>query len=216
MPCPSSPRTIKARLGLDIEEATAHELENTKGRILDLSHGRLQMELGAMFAYGSAEATYRALDEYDLLKMLLPHHARQGPAVPMEVLRLMDECVHSLHQPLASITYNGSLFTMLVLADMAQGDGIGVGKLAAIDVVDECFERVTAPKQMPKQLLARKSLEQTTYLLREQLLLRERGAVGIRPRKNRRRRGERGERRERMTATSVLEEIISRALMMAD
>jgi len=209
---------LKARLGLEIEEETRAAMRRhiEAGRIVDLNHGRLQMELGTMFAYGSAEATYKALEEFDLIAALLPHHARLlqpreagFQSRPMAVLRLMDDCVKSMRQPLASITYNGALFTMLVLAELDSGAG---GRLASIDVVDECFERMTAPKQVPKQLLARRALEQTSYLLREQLLLKERGGSGIGERRPGRRAG-RGKAKDRPTATSLLEDIIARAFV---
>ena len=61
------------------------------------------------------------------------------------------------------------------------------------------------------ELLARRALEQTSYLLREQLLLKERGGSGIGERRPGRRAG-RGKAKDRPTATSLLEDIIARAL----
>ena len=204
---------LAARLNLDIADETREEMLKQKERIGDLNHGRLQMELGAMFAYGSAEATYKALQDFDLVRLLLPHHYARRDALPLRVLRLMDDCVQSMRQPLASVTYNGALFTMLVMAELAQVAEVAEVKpastsmLSAIDVVDEMFDRVTAPKQAPKQLLARKALEQTSYLLREQLLLIERGGPG-----GSRRSARRSRKAEKRTATHVLEDIIGRAL----
>jgi hypothetical protein len=123
----------------------------------------------------------------------------------------MDDRVHDLKRPLASVTYNGAMFTMLVLADLAgMGGADGMAKMSAVDVVDEVFERVTAPKQTPKQLLGRKALEQTSYLLREHLLLAERGESSA---STSRRRERRGSQRKggHQTATSVLEDLIARA-----
>jgi poly(A) polymerase len=203
---------LAARLKLEIAEETKMEMIKQKECVADLNHGRLQMELGAMLAYGSAEATYKALVDFDLLRLLLPHHHARHATVPLHVLRLMDDSVHDLKRPLAAVTYNGALFTMLVLAELAgMGGADGMNKLSAIDVVDEVLERVTAPKQSPKQLLGRKAVEQTSYLLREHLLLGEGGGSSMSTSGRRERRGRKGGHR---TATSVLEDLISRAFNM--
>lgn len=202
---------LATRLKLEIADETKLEMLKQKERVADLNHGRLQMELGAMLAYGSAEATYKTLEEFDLLRLLLPHHHARHATVPLHVLRLMDDRVQDLKRPLASVTYNGAMFTMLVLADLAgMGGADGMAKMSAVDVVDEVFERVTAPKQTPKQLLGRKALEQTSYLLREHLLLAERGESSA---STSRRRERRGSQRKggHQTATSVLEDLIARA-----
>lgn len=200
---------LAARLELEIAEETKLEMIKQRECVAELNHGRLQMELGAMLAYGSAEATYKALQDFDLLRLLLPHHYARRETIPLHVLRLMDDCVHGLKRPLASVTYNGAMFTMLVLAELAgMGGADGMTKLSAIDVVDEVWERVSAPKQSPKQLLGRKAVEQTTYLLREHLLLMERGGSSVNTGRRRERRvGKDGHR----TATSVLEDLIARA-----
>ena len=203
---------LAARLKLEIAEETKMEMIKQKECVADLNHGRLQMELGAMLAYGSAEATYKALVDFDLLRLLLPHHHARHATVPLHVLRLMDDSVHDLKRPLAAVTYNGALFTMLVLAELAgMGGADGMNKLSAIDIVDEVLERVTAPKQSPKQLLGRKAVEQTSYLLREHLLLGEGGGSSMSTSGRRERRGRKGGHR---TATSVLEDLISRAFNM--
>ena len=200
---------LATRLKLEIAEETRIEMLKQKESVADLNHGRLQMELGAMLAYGSAEATYKALADFDLLRLLLPHHHARHATVPLHVLKLMDDSVHDLKRPLASVTYIGAMFTMLVLAELAgMGGADGMTKMSTVDAVDEVFERVTAPKQTPKQLLGRKAVEQTSYLLREHLLLAERGESSTSTSRRRERRGRKGGHR---TATSVLEDLIARA-----
>ena len=51
---------LAARLELEIAEETKLEMIKQRECVAELNHGRLQMELGAMLAYGSAEATYKA------------------------------------------------------------------------------------------------------------------------------------------------------------
>jgi tRNA nucleotidyltransferase/poly(A) polymerase len=188
---------LSARLGLQIERETEEEMLRAKKRVLDVNHGRLQMELAQMFSYGAAERSYAMLQSKGVLELLLPHHHAKRESITTRILGSIDDSVRELNQPLASVTYNGALFAMLVFADMTPER---LQTAHAVDIVDEAFERVTATRQFPKQLMARKALEHACHILREQILLHRDGAQ----RKEKRPRRQ----RKRKTGADVLQDAI--------
>lgn len=105
---------LAARLGLQIDEDTKREILARQTDITSLSHGRLQMELNAMMAHGSAAESFALLQEYGMVELMLPHHAKVDRDVITSMLSRMDAYAR-VDAPVDSIFWTTILFAPLCL-----------------------------------------------------------------------------------------------------
>jgi len=105
---------LAARLGLRIDEDTKREILARRTDITSLSHGRLQMELNAMMAHGSAAESFSLLAAYGMMELMLPHHAEVDRDVITSMLSRMDAYAR-VDAPVDSIFWTTMLFAPLCL-----------------------------------------------------------------------------------------------------
>ncbi|KAL5557410.1 hypothetical protein UlMin_039646 [Ulmus minor] len=66
---------IAARLGLSFAEETETAIHNLSSSVMKLAKARIMMEMNYMLSYGAAEPSLHLLQQFNLLKLLLPFHA---------------------------------------------------------------------------------------------------------------------------------------------
>lgn len=105
---------LAARLGLRIDDDTRGEMIARRKDVTSLSHGRLQMELNAMMAHGSAAESFSLMAEYGLVELMLPHHADVDRDVIRSMLSRMDAYAR-VDTPVDSLFWTAMLFAPLCL-----------------------------------------------------------------------------------------------------
>lgn len=178
---------LSSRLHMKIDDDTRNEMKKLRSKVLQLSHGRLQMELHAMFAYGASRAAYTLLEEFDLISGLLPmHHSISTDYCTardtiLTLLASMDK--HSnVEHPADAIVWNGVMFSALVFSTIQGRYGMDawdtryIGNHQTIDIVDDVANALLSNSLVGRaQLLSRNSIETATHMLK--FLLIQRGSA---------------------------------------
>lgn len=173
---------LSSRLKMEINDQTRNAMHASRSKVLALSHGRLQMELHAMFAYGSSRAAFNLLEEFDMISGLLPMHYdacltyTDARDLMLSVLTGMDRYATVVH-PVDPIVWNGVMFSALVFSVIQGKCGKEAwNRIETVDIVDEVSNTLLTNSAGGKtQLLSRNSIETVTHMLKFLLIQRSSG-----------------------------------------
>lgn len=164
---------LSSRLHMAIDHETRKEMVTSHSKVLALSHGRLQMELHAMFAYGSSRAAFILLEEFDMVSGLLPMHfdaCRKYDGARDILLRLLAgvDTYATVEQPVDPIVWNGAMFSALVFSTLEEKFGKDAwNTVENVDIVDEVSNTLLCTSAGGRiQLLSRNSIETVTHMLK--------------------------------------------------
>ena len=164
---------LSSRLHMQIDEQTRQQMKTMQGDVLGLSHGRLQMELHAMFAFGASRAAFTLLEEFDMISGLLPMHhdvcvEYDGARDTIQGLLSSMDMYATVEYPVDPIVWNGILFASLVFSKIQGKYGTDAwGRVETIDIVDEVSNTLLCNSLGGRiQLLSRNSIETATQMLK--------------------------------------------------
>lgn len=170
---------LSSRLDMRIDDETREEMIRSRKDVSDISHGRLQMELHAMFAYGASSPAFSLLEEFEIVSIMLPMHHdiciqySHGKDIILSLFSAMDK--HSnVEHPVDAVVWNGVAFSALVFATIQDRYGTiewnSINGNEVLDIVDEISIKLLCNRPnddtVVLQLLSRNSIETTTHMLK--------------------------------------------------